>query len=107
MYKRQAAHTLQEMMTVKSDDINGRVKTYEAVVKGENIPEPGTPESFKVLTKELQSLALNVTLLDENNQEVKLAENTEEIDDFRQVERMADEEKKDQVEQEEDQSFIK
>ena len=95
------------MMTVKSDDINGRVKTYEAVVKGENIPEPGTPESFKVLTKELQSLALNVTLLDENNQEVKLAENTEEIDDFRQVERMADEEKKDQVEQEEDQSFIK
>ena len=102
-----AAHTLQEMMTVKSDDINGRVKTYEAVVKGENIPEPGTPESFKVLTKELQSLALNVTLLDENNQEVKLAENTEEIDDFRQVERMADEEKKDQVEQEEDQSFIK
>ena len=88
-----AAHTLQEMMTVKSDDINGRVKTYEAIVKGENIPEPGTPESFKVLTKELQSLALNVKLLDKNGEEVFLAENVDENDDYRQVERMVDSEK--------------
>lgn len=98
-----AAHTLQEMLTVKSDDIIGRVKTYEAIVKGENIPEPGTPESFKVLTKELQSLALNVRLLDENGEEVILAENTEENDDYRQVERMADKESEDYPEQ----SFIK
>ena len=98
-----AAHTLQEMMTVKSDDINGRVKTYEAIVKGENIPEPGTPESFKVLTKELQALALNVKLLDENNNEVVLAENTDDYDDYRQIERMADNEKEDYPEQ----SYIK
>lgn len=90
-----AAHTLQEMLTVKSDDIVGRVRTYEAIVKGENIPEPGTPESFKVLTKELQSLALNVRLLDENGNDVKLAENTEDNDDYRQVERMADKESED------------
>lgn len=98
-----ASHTLQEMMTVKSDDINGRVKTYEAIVKGENIPEPGTPESFKVLTKELQSLALNVKLLDENGNEVFLAENTDDFDDYRQVERMADSGKDDYPEQ----SYIK
>ena len=55
-----AAHTLQEILTVKSDDVTGRVRTYEAIVKGENIPEPGVPESFKVLMKELQSLALDV-----------------------------------------------
>lgn len=97
-----AAHTLQEMMTVKSDDINGRVKTYEAIVKGENIPEPGTPESFKVLTKELQALALNVRLLDQNGQEVILAENIDENDDYRQVERMVDDEK----EKNSDKSFI-
>ncbi|MFM1539807.1 DNA-directed RNA polymerase subunit beta [Helcococcus ovis] len=96
-----AAHTLQEMLTVKSDDIIGRVKTYEAIVKGENIPEPGTPESFKVLTKELQSLALNVKLLDEKGEEVILAENTEENDDYRQIERMV-EDKEDYPEQ----SFI-
>ena len=99
-----AAHTLQEMMTVKSDDINGRVKTYEAIVKGENIPQPGTPESFKVLTKELQSLALNVRLLDKNGEEVILAENVDENDDYRQVERMVDSEK--EHEQQEEQSFI-
>ena len=58
-----AAHTLQEILTVKSDDVVGRVKTYEAIVKGENIPEPGVPESFKVLIKELQSLALDVKVL--------------------------------------------
>ena len=97
-----AAHTLQEMMTVKSDDINGRVKTYEAIVKGVNIPEPGTPESFKVLTKELQSLALNVKLLDKDGNEVVLAENVDENDDYRQVERMVDDEK----EKTSDKSFI-
>jgi DNA-directed RNA polymerase subunit beta len=69
-----AAHTLQEILTVKSDDVVGRVKTYEAIIKGENISEPGIPESFKVLLKELQSLALDVTVLDENGMEVSMAE---------------------------------
>ena len=63
-----AAHTLQEILTVKSDDVVGRVKTYEAIVKGENIPEPGVPESFKVLIKELESLCLDVKVLDERPQ---------------------------------------
>ena len=67
-----AAHTLQEILTVKSDDVVGRVKTYEAIVKGENIPEPGVPESFKVLIKELQALCLDVKVLNEDNEEVKL-----------------------------------
>jgi len=70
-----AAHVLQEILTVKSDDVTGRVKTYEAIVKGENIAEPGIPESFKVLLKELQSLALDVTVLDENGEEVVMTEN--------------------------------
>ncbi len=69
-----AANTLQEILTVKSDDVVGRVKTYEAIVKGENIPEPGIPESFKVLIKELQSLALDVKLLSENREEIELQE---------------------------------
>ncbi|MCR5323558.1 MAG: DNA-directed RNA polymerase subunit beta, partial [Lachnospiraceae bacterium] len=69
-----AAHVLQEILTYKSDDVTGRVKTYEAIIKGDNISEPGIPESFKVLLKELQSLALDVTVLDENGQEVKLSE---------------------------------
>jgi DNA-directed RNA polymerase subunit beta len=69
-----AAYTLQEMLTVKSDDIVGRVKTYEAIVKGENIPEPGIPESFKVLIKELQSLALDVRVLSRDNREIELKE---------------------------------
>ncbi len=73
-----ASYTLQEMLTVKSDDIVGRVKTYEAIVKGENIPEPGVPESFKVLVKELQSLGLDVRLYSEDNQELELKENIEE-----------------------------
>ena len=60
-----ASYTLQEILTVKSDDVVGRVKTYEAIIKGENIPQPGIPESFKVLIKELQSLALDVKVLDE------------------------------------------
>ena len=67
-----AAHTLQEILTVKSDDVTGRVKTYEAIVKGENIPEPGVPESFRVLIKELQSLALDVKVLSADNREVEL-----------------------------------
>ena len=72
-----AAYTLQEMLTVKSDDVVGRVKTYEAIVKGENIPEPGVPESFKVLVKELQSLGLDVRLYSENDEELELKENIE------------------------------
>ncbi len=70
-----AAYTLQEILTVKSDDVTGRVKTYEAIIKGENISDPGIPESFKVLLKELQSLALDVIVLDENGNEVKMTEN--------------------------------
>ena len=70
-----AAYTLQEILTVKSDDVVGRVKTYEAIIKGRNISDPGIPESFKVLLKELQSLALDVTVLDEDGNEVKMTEN--------------------------------
>jgi DNA-directed RNA polymerase subunit beta len=69
-----AAHTLQEILTVKSDDVVGRVKAYEAIVKGENIPTPGVPESFKVLIKELQSLALNVVVLSENEDILEIEE---------------------------------
>ncbi len=67
-----AAYTLQELLTVKSDDVVGRVKTYEAIVKGENVMEPGVPESFKVLIKELQSLALDVKVLTENREEIEI-----------------------------------
>ena len=76
-----AAYTLQEILTVKSDDVIGRVKTYEAIIKGENISEPGIPESFKVLLKELQSLALDVTVIDEDGNEVKMTESVEESDE--------------------------
>ena len=72
-----AAYTLQEILTVKSDDVVGRVKTYEAIIKGENIPEPGVPESFKVLLKELRSLGLDVKVLDEDRNEVELIETSE------------------------------
>ena len=72
-----ASYTLQEILTVKSDDVVGRVKTYEAIVKGENIPQPGIPESFKVLLKELQSLAMDVRVLDKNDNEVELKENVD------------------------------
>ncbi|MEW9124334.1 MAG: DNA-directed RNA polymerase subunit beta, partial [Thermotaleaceae bacterium] len=72
-----AAHTLQEILTVKSDDVVGRVKTYESIVKGENIPEPGVPESFKVLIKELQSLALDVKVLTEEDAEIEIRESIE------------------------------
>ena len=82
-----AASTLQEILTVKSDDIIGRVKTYEAIVKGNNIPEPGIPESFKVLIKELQALALDVRVMSGDNKEIKLRE-TSEYDDAATVDRM-------------------
>ena len=75
-----AAYTLQEILTVKSDDVTGRVKTYEAIVKGNNIPQPGVPESFKVLVKELQSLCLDIRVLDENGQEIELKDDDD--DDF-------------------------
>ena len=77
-----AAYTLQEILTVKSDDVVGRVKTYEAIVKGENIPTPGVPESFKVLIKELQSLMLDVKVLDENMEEIPIRESVDEEDDY-------------------------
>jgi DNA-directed RNA polymerase, beta subunit/140 kD subunit len=73
-----AAYTLQEILTIKSDDVIGRVKTYEAIVKGENVPEPGVPESFKVLVKELQSLGLDVRLYSEDDEELELKENIDE-----------------------------
>ena len=77
-----AAYTLQEILTVKSDDIVGRVKTYEAIVKGENIPEPGVPESFKVLLKELKSLALDIRVLRADSTEVEIKESVDDDDDF-------------------------
>jgi DNA-directed RNA polymerase subunit beta len=77
-----AAYTLQEILTVKSDDVVGRVKTYEAIVKGENIPEPGVPESFRVLVKELQSLALDVRVLGQNEEEIEIKEEDEDISEM-------------------------
>lgn len=74
-----AAYTLQELLTVKSDDVIGRVKTYEAIVKGENVPEPGVPESFKVLIKELQSLGLDVKVLTEESEEVQIKEDEDDV----------------------------
>ena len=76
-----AAHILQEMLTVKSDDVNGRLKTYDSIVNGEDISKPGIPESFKVLLKELQACALDVKVLTENNEEISLKELTEEVED--------------------------
>ena len=94
-----AAYTLQEILTVKSDDVVGRVKTYEAIIKGENIPEPGVPESFKVLLKELQALALDVRVLDADNNEVEIKESTEYGNtDFRSI--MEDGEKRHYSEEE-------
>ena len=72
-----AAYTLQEILTVKSDDVVGRVKTYEAIVKGLNVPKPGVPESFKVLIKELQSLCLDIKVLDDQGQEIELKDDDE------------------------------
>ena len=77
-----AAYTLQEILTVKSDDVVGRVKTYEAIVKGQNVPKPGIPESFKVLIKELQSLALDVKVLDGDGNEIDLKQSFDDDDDI-------------------------
>ncbi|MEG1049042.1 MAG: DNA-directed RNA polymerase subunit beta, partial [Oscillospiraceae bacterium] len=77
-----AAYTLQEILTVKSDDMVGRVKTYEAIFKGNEIPKPGIPESFRVLIKEMQSLCLDVRVLDKNNEEIDLKQTYEEDGDF-------------------------
>ena len=95
-----AAYTLQEILTVKSDDIVGRVKTYESIVKGENIPEPGIPESFKVLIKEMQSLCLDVKVLSEEGEEIELKEDTE-TDGIAAIERMVDREIESNSEREE------
>ena len=94
-----AAYTLQEILTVKSDDVVGRVKTYEAIVKGQNIPTPGVPESFKVLIKELQSLALDVRVLDKNNEEIDLRQHFDDDDDI-PVANNADSESEDLMESE-------
>jgi DNA-directed RNA polymerase subunit beta len=75
-----AAYTLQEILTVKSDDIKGRVKAYEAIVKGQNIPDPGVPASFKVLVKELQSLGLDIRVLDKDDQEINLKDYSDDDD---------------------------
>ncbi len=77
-----AAYTLREMLTVKSDDVTGRVKTYEAIVKGHNVPEPGVPEAFKVLVKELQSLCLDIRVLDEDGNQIELKEDEDAMDTF-------------------------
>jgi DNA-directed RNA polymerase subunit beta len=74
-----AAYTLQEMLTVKSDDVVGRVKAYEAIVKGENVPDPGIPESFKVLIKEMQSLGLDARIFTSDEEELQVAENEDEM----------------------------
>jgi DNA-directed RNA polymerase subunit beta len=81
-----AAYCLQELLTIKSDDVLGRVKVYEAIVKGENIPEPGIPESFKVLIKEMQALCINVEVLSHDGQEIEMRELDEET--FRTVEEL-------------------
>jgi DNA-directed RNA polymerase subunit beta len=81
-----AAYALQELLTIKSDDVIGRVKVYEAIVKGENIPEPGIPESFKVLMKEMQSLCLNVRVLSADGREIDMKDTDE--DDFRTAEEL-------------------
>ena len=85
-----AAHTLQEMLTVKSDDVVGRVKTYEAIVKGENVPEPGIPEKFKVLIKELQSLGLDMRLYTKDNKEIELKEDIDEGIDYNEAKKKED-----------------
>ncbi|MCI5839463.1 MAG: DNA-directed RNA polymerase subunit beta [Peptoniphilaceae bacterium] len=83
-----ASHTLQEILTVKSDDISGRVKTYEAIVKGDNLPSPGLPESFKVMVKELQSLCLDIDFKDEEGNTVELKEDIDDDDSFAKVDRI-------------------
>ena len=77
-----AAYTLQEILTVKSDDVTGRVRTYESIVKGHNVPQPGVPESFKVLVKELQSLCLDIQVLDSDGNIIELKEDEDAMDTF-------------------------
>ena len=84
-----AAYTLQEILTYKSDDVVGRVKTYEAIVKGEPIPKPGVPESFRVLVKELQSLGLDMKVLDIDNQEIELRDMDDDDDDVVNVDALS------------------
>ena len=86
LYAYGAAYVLQEILTIKSDDVLGRVKAYEAIVKGENIPEPGIPESFKVLVKEMQSLCLDVEIMSETGEEIELKEDEEDV--FRTAEEL-------------------
>ncbi|MRR13144.1 DNA-directed RNA polymerase subunit beta, partial [bacterium] len=86
LYAYGAAYVLQEILTIKSDDVVGRVKAYEAIVKGENIPEPGIPESFKVLVKEMQSLCLDVEIMTEEGQHIELKEDEEDV--FRTAEEL-------------------
>ncbi len=82
-----AAYTLQEILTVKSDDVVGRVKTYEAIVKGENVPEPGVPESFKVLIKESQSLGMDVKMMSSDDTEIEMRD-TEDDDDHQSADKL-------------------
>jgi DNA-directed RNA polymerase subunit beta len=86
LYAYGAAYVLQEILTIKSDDVLGRVKAYEAIVKGENIPEPGIPESFKVLVKEMQSLCLDVEIVSETGEEIELKEDEDDV--FRTAEEL-------------------
>ncbi|MEG1594437.1 MAG: DNA-directed RNA polymerase subunit beta, partial [Oscillibacter sp.] len=88
-----AAYTLQEILTVKSDDVTGRVRTYEAIVKGHNVPQPGVPESFKVLVKELQSLCLDIEVLDENGGIIELRDDEDAMDTFNLARMDADDER--------------
>ena len=90
-----AAYTLQEILTVKSDDTIGRVNTYEAIVKGQNVPTPGIPESFKVLIKEMQSLCLDVKVLDENQEEIDLTQTFDDDDPIPSRDSFADEDTSD------------
>ena len=88
-----AAYTLQEILTVKSDDVTGRVRTYEAIVKGHNVPQPGVPESFKVLVKELQSLCLDIQVLDPQGDPIELREDEDAMDTFNLARMDADDER--------------
>ena len=88
-----ASYTLQEILTVKSDDVTGRVRTYEAIVKGHNVPQPGVPESFKVLVKELQSLCLDIQVLDRDGNQIDLKEDEDALDTFNLARMDADDER--------------
>jgi DNA-directed RNA polymerase subunit beta len=90
-----ASYTLQEILTVKSDDVTGRVRTYEAIVKGHNVPAPGVPESFKVLVKELQSLCLDIQVLDEEGNQIELKDDEDALDTFNLARMDAENERQD------------